>query len=61
MAPPSPIPTVRKRGRLRVYSSTAQKQASNVAQRRKKRQSARAAERNTEYHQYYTPTAAALP
>ncbi|KAB8212974.1 hypothetical protein BDV33DRAFT_90219 [Aspergillus novoparasiticus] len=39
MTPPSPIPPVRKRGRPRVYSSTAQKQASNVAQRRRKRQS----------------------
>ncbi|KAE8360865.1 hypothetical protein BDV27DRAFT_161284 [Aspergillus caelatus] len=61
MAPPSPIPPVRKRGRPRVYSSTAQKQASNVAQRRRKRQSTRAAEQSAEYYQYYTPTAAALP
>ncbi|KAE8371005.1 hypothetical protein BDV26DRAFT_299203 [Aspergillus bertholletiae] len=61
MAPPSPIPPVRKRGRPRVYSSTAQKQASNIAQRRRKRQSAHAAERSTEYYQYYISTAAALP
>ena len=61
MVSPLPIPPVRKRRRPRVYSSTAQKQTSNVAQQRKKRQSARAAEQSAEYHQYYTPTAAALP
>ncbi|KAE8357180.1 hypothetical protein BDV27DRAFT_151524 [Aspergillus caelatus] len=45
MVPPSPIPSVHKRGRLRVYSFTAQKQTSNIAQQRRKRQSTRAAER----------------
>ncbi|KAE8414841.1 hypothetical protein BDV36DRAFT_311637 [Aspergillus pseudocaelatus] len=61
MARPSPIPPVRKRGRPRVYSSTAQKQISNIAQRRRKRQSIYTAKRSAEYYQYYTSTAAALP